>query len=336
MKSPSFRVTDGDREFFKRELESFTPDRLYDAHMHLGLRSDYSAAHSQTLTNTPEVADMETYRSHMEWLVPGREIIGAMVLPTTLAGERMDEGNHFAAREAAKDNYSGSSVLIHPDMTADKLRSDIERYNPVSLKPYHLMSPRRPTQDSFMTEFLPEHTVAVAHEAKLPIVMHMVRSQSLADITNQQTIRTYCEKYPDMQMVLAHNARGFNPSHTINGIHGIAGLHNVFFDNSCACESGAAEAILNEFGPSKLMWGSDFPFSHLRGKAIGVNDKLIWLMDGNDDSSPVMKEMEKAFTLVGLESLRALKFACMAYKLSDSEVRAIFCDNAMELYKRRS
>ena len=335
MKSPSYKVTDQDREFFKRELESFVPDRLFDSHMHLGLRSDYSELHRQSIANTPEVADMETYRSHMDWLMPGREVVGAMVLPTTLAGVRMDEGNAFAAGEAAKDDCSGSSVLIHPEMTADKLRSDIDKYHPVSLKPYHLMSPRRPTQDSFMAEFLPEHTVQVAHEAKLPIVMHMVRSQSLADVTNQQTIRSYCEKYPGMQMVLAHNARGFNPSHTVNGITGIAGLKNVFFDNSCACEAGAAEAIINEFGFGKLMWGSDFPFSHLRGKAFAVNNRMIWIMDGNEDSSPVIKELEKAFTLVGLESLRALKFACMACKLSDSEVKAVFCDNAMELYKRR-
>ncbi len=332
--SPSFQLADADVEFFNRELASFVPDRVFDSHLHLGRRSDYAPMHQKLVANTPEVADMPTYRAHMEWLAPGRRLVGGLVLPTTLAGERMDEGNARAAEEARRDAGSTSAVIVHPDMTADKLRLDIETHKPAALKPYHLMSARRPTGDSHMNEFLPEHTVAVADEYGLPVVMHMVRARALADPSNQQMIRDYCTKYPKMKMVLAHCARGFNPSHTADGIESLVGLENVYFDNSCNCEAGAHIALLRAFGPDRLMWGSDYPFSNMRGKCVAFNDSFTWFYDCDHDLGPYSIDANQKFTLVGLECLRALKFACMACGLSNSQVEDVFYNNAVRLYGR--
>ena len=95
-----------DVEFFERELASFVPDSLFDSHIHLGLRSDCAESHQTLMANTPEVADMPTYRTQMDWIARGREVVGALVLPTTLEGKRMAEGNACAAREARTDHAS--------------------------------------------------------------------------------------------------------------------------------------------------------------------------------------------------------------------------------------
>ena len=117
-------------------------------------------------------------------------------------------------------------------------------------------------------------------------------------------------------------------------IDAIAGLPNVFFDNSCVCEAGGHETILRTFGPERLMWGSDYPFSHLHGKSVAVNDAFAFLYDCDFDLGPHSIDPEQKFTLVGLESMRALKFACMACGLSDSQVEDVFCNNARRLYAR--
>ena len=52
----------------------------------------------------------------------------------------------------------------------------------------------------------------------LCITLHMVKARAVADPSNQHWIRHYCETYPDMQLILAHTARGFNPYHTIEGL----------------------------------------------------------------------------------------------------------------------
>ena len=281
---PKWYLVDEDTRFFDLELEDFVPQRIYDAHVHLGLRSGFSRSDDyDMLDNTPEVSDMASYREHLPWILPNRNVTGANILPTCLNGKDLAQGNAFAATEAAKDSVSGSSIVVHPAMTADQLRAEIETHNPVSLKPYHLMSPHRPTMQSIIEDYLPEHQVAVAHEAHLPIVLHIVFDTALADERNHKTIRHYCQKYPDMTMVLAHCARGFNPGHTARGIGPITGLDNVFFDTSSICESGSMSLILKTFGPEKLMWGSDWPFSHFHGRAIATGDTFTWLYDDQID-----------------------------------------------------
>ena len=333
MSSPSWGLTDRDRQFFALELDDFVPDRLYDAHAHLGERRHYSVFHRDGVANTPEVADMSTYRAGLPWLAPERELAGVTVIPNTLDGENLDEGNRFAAEQARLHPGSGPCTLIHPSRTAEELEADIERYRSVALKPYHLMSARERTMESTVAEFLPEHAVAVAHETGLPIILHLVHPTALADARNQEAVTTLCRNYPDMRLVLAHAARGFNPSHTIRGIDGVAGLDNLFFDTSCVAESGAMEAILRVYGHSRLMWGSDYPFSHMHGRCVGIGDSFAWLYDSDVRIGELSPDPDLEFVLVGLESLRALKIACLAYRLSPSQIEAVFCDNARELFR---
>lgn len=329
-------LADEDTRFFELELDDFVPEQIYDAHAHLGLRSGLGRTPDYApLDNTPEIADMACYREHLHWILPNRNVTGANVIPSTLNGNEWEKGNAFAAREAAVDHVSGSGIMVHPEMTAERLREEIETYNPVSLKPYHLMSPHRPTMQSIIEEYLPEHLVAVAHDARLPIVLHIVLNTALADERNQRTIRHYCQTYPNMTLVLAHCARGLNPGHTARGIGGIAGLENVFFDTSSVCESGSMESILMTFGHKRLMWASDWPFSHFHGRCIATADSFTWLYDDQIDFTIDSAGENPGFTFVSHESTRMLKHACKACRLSDSQIAEIFHDNAATLFARR-
>jgi len=41
------------------------------------------------MANTPEVADIGSYRDQVDWLAPGREIAGALGLPTRVCAVRL-------------------------------------------------------------------------------------------------------------------------------------------------------------------------------------------------------------------------------------------------------
>ena len=49
------------------------------------------------------------------------------------------------------------------------------------------------------------------------------------------------------------------------------------------CESGALEAIINTFGHERLLYGSDFPVTHARGRAVTLGDSFHWLDAQNAD-----------------------------------------------------
>ena len=103
----------------------------------------------------------------------------------------------------------------------------------------------------------------------------------MADPSNQEVIRRYAECYPNARLILAHAAREFNPHHTISGISALQGLTNVWFDTAAVTECGAFEAIVRTLGVRRLLYGSDFPVSHARGRCAAIGDSFLWLSPEN-------------------------------------------------------
>ena len=91
----------------------------------------------------------------------------------------------------------------------------------------------------------------------------------------------------------------------------------------------AHQAIMRIIGHDKLMYGSDLPVSHQRGRSLSAADAFVWL----DEESPVWGEKHTKIepVLVGLEHLRSVKWACWSEHLTDSQVEDIFWNNSARL-----
>ena len=78
------------------------------------------------------------------------------------------------------------------------------------------------------------------------------------------------------------------------------------------------------------MYGSDLPVSHMRGRSLGAADTFVWLYA----DTPVWGEKHQAIqpVLIGLEHLRALKWACWSKRLKDAQIEDIFWNNAATLF----
>ena len=323
-------VTDGDRELFDRELESFVPDTIFDAHAHW-YRADHFAPDSapELVKSGPAVVGSEVFDREMTQVIPRRKTEG-LFFPWPHPQVDLNAENAFLHQELLGRPGSRGQMLITPDQDPEFIRETVRRCGFVGLKCYHVYSPRRPTFDSFIEEYLPESHVRVAHEEGLSITLHMVRARALADVANQETIRRYCEHYPNMRLILAHAARGFNAHHTILGIDSLRGLNNVWFDTSAVTDCGAIEAIINTIGHKRVLYGSDFPVSHLRGRCVALGDSFLWISAENTNLDVPYAKLELA--LVGHESLRTLKVAARSTRLTDAQVEDVFHNNGTELF----
>lgn len=322
--------TPADLELFRRELDSFVPPVIFDAHAHW-YRADHFPADARPalVTSGPDVAGSAAFDVEMEKITPGRQTEG-LFFPYPHAQVDVEAANVFLAAELQKRPGSRGQMLITPQQDPELIREMVRRHGFVGLKCYHVFSSTTPTYDSRIEDFLPESHVQVANDLGLSITLHMVRQRALADRQNQVTIRRYCEQYPQIKLILAHAARGFNVHHTIEGIESLRGLQNVWFDTSAVTDSGAIEAILRVFGPSRVLYGSDFPVSHLRGRCVSLGDSFLWISAENTELDVPYGRIELA--TVGHESLRTLKVACQSMRLTDREVEAIFLTNARELW----
>ena len=317
-----------DREFFARELGSFVPEKIFDAHAHL-----YEAYHwgkGRRVGQGPEVATLEEFRRHMEWITPGRHT-AALFFGAGFGDDRFRASNEFVARELRKDRESRGEMVVSPRMDPEEMRAEVKRLGFSGLKVYHLFVQGEPTWNADISKFLTEEHVRVAHQEGWTITLHMVKHRAMAEAANQQRIIEYCSKYPDIKLILAHAARGFNPYHTAEGIHTLKGLRNIWCDTSAVTEAGGFEAIVDTLGHDRLLWGSDFPVSHERGRCVAIGDEFLWLGEDSLDWSSVAAYARIQPVLLGLESLRALKLAAQRLRLTDSQVEDVFYHNARRM-----
>jgi len=325
--SPSRFMRPHDVEFFERELASFLPTRIFDAHCHLGC-AEFAPA---LLPPGMEQVGYEEYRQLMADLHPGADL-AALFLPI-FDMQRRDQfaaANRWIADEVGNDPRCRGAFFVAADDDPEWVRDEVQRLGLHGLKCYHVTAQTQPTWNATIPEFLPEPLVKVAHEEQLSITLHMVRPRAAADPENIHWIRHYCESYPDMRMILAHSARGFQPAHNLEGLPKLTGLENLYFDTSVNCEPIAHQAIIRLFGHERLMYGSDLPVSHLHGRHLGAGDSFLWLYE----DSPVWGEKHSRVepVLIGLEHLRSIKWACWSERLSDSAVEDIFWNNAARLF----
>jgi glutamate-1-semialdehyde 2,1-aminomutase len=318
---------DSDREAFQRDLREFVPPDAFDVHAHLyDLRHLVPAAEAE-FAGPPEIGH-ETLLSKMRRWMGDRLITDGLYFPFPVPHLDCEAANEFLAAQLRERPGSRGLMMIRPGDDPDAVARQLDRHRFAGFKVYHVFAERQETFQAEQHEFLPEWAWELAHARGLVIMMHMVLPRALADLRNQSSIRERCRRYPQARLILAHAARGFNARHTVEGIASLRGLENVFFDTSAVCEPTALEAILRTCGPSRLMYGSDFPVSELRGRSLSVGDGFFWLYEHNADWTdwPHAKPQ-----LVGIESLLALQQACRTLSLADRDIERIFSENARQL-----
>lgn len=315
-----------DEAFFARELASFLPDRIFDAHTHLWHEDcvNWSAGGMATV-------GYDDYQNLISQIHPDRPT-DALFIPF-LTTDRMPArglANQWIADQLAEAPASRGLFFVTPDDDPEWVRQEVRRLRLHGLKCYHTMAHVQPTWEADIADFLPEPLVAVADQEGWAITLHMVKSRAVADPANIERIRQYCTRYPNMKLILAHSARGFQPAHNLEGLPHLRGLPNLYFDTSANCEPIAHQAVIRIIGHDRLMYGSDLPVSHERGRSLSAADSFIWLYE----NTPVWgeKHLEMEPVLVGLEHLRSLKWACWSERLTDAQVEDIFYHNAARLF----
>ncbi len=324
----NWTFTDLDKQA-AQELQGFLPERIFDAHAHVYRVNDLNVEGAGLFGEGPPEVGIGTWREYGARIFGESRLEGGLFLATPTANCDPERVNAYLLAQLDTDPGSRGSILVTPDDTAASLEPLLQHPRVMGFKPYHVFSHDKPTFYAPISSYLPEWAWEVADAQGLTITLHMVKSLAMADPDNQRQIRSMCLKYPKAQLILAHAARGFHAPNTAKGLHALRGLGNVWFDMSAICEPEALVAILRAFGPRRLLWGSDFPVSESRGRAVTAGDGFVWLQADTvnwDKVSPACQPI-----LVGLESLRALKGAVDELGLNGEDVQDIFCDNAWRL-----
>jgi len=324
----AYRTDEADRALFDRKLRSWMPPGAYDAHAHLyDVRHLVPGSTRESFYGAPEIR-YSTYVERTSAWMGDRCPAAGLFFPFPVKTCVMQEINQFLFDELKTAPGSRGLMMIRPDDDPAAVEAQVRRENWAGFKVYHVYANREHTFHADSEEFLPDWAWEIADKYGLLIMLHMVLDRAIADERNQRYIREHCLRYPNARLVLAHAARGFCGAHTVEGIHSLRGLDNVWFDNSAVCEATAVEAVLRTFGSTRLLFGTDFPVSEMRGHAMSLGDGFWWLYEKDVDFS---KWTLGRPTKVGLQSLLALQQACRTFALRDGEVENICGNNVRRL-----
>ncbi len=312
-----------------QDIQRFLPDRVFDIHAHIYRLRDLNLSQPNLYTEGPQEVTVDVWQKHIERYVERTRLRGGLFIATPTYSCDIDKVNDFLISQLKMVPDAKGLILISPESPKDKIFEYLRNPQIIGFKPYHVFSNEKPTFQASLASYLPEWAWEIADREGLIIMLHIVKERALADSDNQREIRKMCTRYPNAKLILAHAGRGFHAPNTVIGLPALKGLQNIWFDIAGVCESTAITAILHEFGPRRILWGSDFPVSETRGRCVTVGDGFAWLDPDTVNWNKISPECHPI--LVGIESLRALKESCDNFCLNTQDLQDIFCNNALRL-----
>lgn len=314
-----------DTKIWEEELADFVPHKIIDAHTHLWSER-FAGNNKESESMLRLEADLEDLQDFSGTIFPGREV-HYLLMGTPLAEIDFDGHNNWVSEEAAKDPSSVAAMIVTPQMTAESAASMIEKKNFKVLKPYRIFA--EDPVNCRIKDYLPESILEVANHYGVAIMLHISRKDGIADPVNQQDLKLYTDRYPDIKWILAHCARGFNSFMLEKSIHFLKDLPNIWYDTSAVNDLYSHLLLLKYEDRRRIMFGSDnIAAGGMRGKYITYG--FAW--EGYRGNSK-LSHCQPDATMVIYEQLRCQKQASEILGLTKSEINAIFYDNAFKLFR---
>lgn len=320
-----------DRALLAQAVDGFVPDRVYDIHTHLFHSRHFAPGKKPAFLDDNRGYGMRDYREALARWLPSREVDGLFFGYPSAGNDRAGENAWIAGELAAhpEQRLSRGLALVAPEDGEEATRLLIQERGFAGIKCYRLYAPVADTAQAHIEEFAPEWMWRLCDEMEGVLMLHLMRSQGIADPDNLASITRLCEKYSRCRLVLAHVARSFNYRNARSALHRVARLENVVVDTSAVTETEAMRCALEVLGPRRVLFGSDYMVSELRGKCFTMGDGFSWVY-ADDLPSPVVTAFDR-YTLVGIESLLCLREAFEAGGFNADDARDLFRDNALRL-----
>ena len=317
------KYTEYDREGIKI-LSDFLPDKIFDAHMHV-----YDSSHLPMSFKDGErdTGDLDAYHKAFGEMLCYPKVWRANMITSPDPAMRDPKGevrrmaDAFLLSEFDLHPENVGQIMVSPLESADDIEKRLTHPRIRGLKVYYMLSDREKHGDESPDEYIPEGAWEVADKYSMPVTIHLVGSDALADPRNYNYIVDRARRYKNAKVVLAHAARAFASYTAIEGVDRVMGLENVFFDLSAICEPSPMLKLLTTVGTSRIMWGTDYPSTVDHGRAISVARRFLWLGEN---------VLGKCW-LYAIENLMATRDAANIAKLTRSDVERMFYTTAEEV-----
>jgi len=321
-------------KIYNKEIRDFIPQEIFDFHIHVFNEEsipkgepgfELPGVHIRSYT-TPELKD------DIKKIYPGKDY-SAVVF-----GYPDEKYDHNINNKYVAENSDRKSIypfrLIMPDEKPEKVEEELLSMRFLGVKPYLNYVRGKNVQDIEINDMLPPPLMEVIDKLGLIVMLHIPRSERLADPVNQEQIAALSEKSPNSKIVLAHIGRAYYLSNIVGHLEKIARLENVYCDIAMVNHWEVLEYLFNHFDRKRILYGTDLPIGICGGKSVEINNQYTyvtskpWMLSISDDHQKLV------FTSFIYEEIRAIKKAVNRLRLNDNFLEDLFFRNANQLIKR--
>ncbi len=323
-------LTPRDQELAAKAAAGFLPAEIFDIHTHSYHQDHFPPGTFKFLEGKQALGCVE-HRTALQRYLPAPTMHGLYFgIPNKVADRPAINAWIADDVRAHGTALSRALMVVSPNDPQAEVAASLRSGKFCGLKVYHCYSNRPDTMNASIEEFAPEWMWELLHEVSGVLMLHIVRDGAMEDIGNQASLRRLCRAYPKAKLILAHVARSFSYRNARNGLHALGDLDNAVVDASAICEAEAYRAALEILGPRRLLWGSDFFVSEIRGRCVTTGGLFFWLhpeLIRQDYQAATTTDM----TLIGIESLSSLREACEDTGMTRGDIDDIFLRNALRI-----
>ena len=175
----------------------------------------------------------------------------------------------------------------------------------------------------------------LADKYRLVVLLHVPRSDRLADPQVQAGVRSLSRNYPNAQIVLTHCGRCYLPDRMANAIDSIKDLDNVYLDTAMVMEPLALQMVFEKVDSSRVLFATDLPIAIMRGRRVYLMDHWVDLvLEGFPPSAYRVVSSNMHATYMVYEIVLAIRRAAERAGLTEQQTRAIFFENGMKVLEK--
>lgn len=350
-----------DKEYYESRLVDFLPEKFIDCHTHIWL-DHFCTGEDDKLRSqlwpmmVAKDNSMEDLLDTNRLLFPKNEVVPVIYSHCNVAVD-LNLANPYVAESAKKHGFPALYVA-HPSQSAEDLEREVLAHPEYKgIKVYLEFAPAYiPNAEVRIYDFLtPEH-LALADKHKWVVQLHIPRPKRLADPVNYCQILEIEQKYPELQLLLAHLGRAYADEDLGDALEHLKHMERTVWDFTANTNDWVMEQVLKYFGPERFIYGSDFPIFRMKARRVVENGFYIneipknslgsFSVDyykvksehgsGSVLSDPHLREVDypeaERITFFIYEEINACRLACERLGLGKEDVKKIFWSNSAKIF----
>lgn len=334
-----------DVAFYEKNLKDFLPDTFIDCHTHIWLdeQNHFCEAEIRSCAWPNMVApdnSVEDLNETNRLLFPGKKVISVLYGQPMITID-LKKNNDYVAACAEKYGYP-ALYISHPTQSCESIEREIAKHPCFKgLKVYLEFAPSYiPTNEVRIYDFLPEKHLALADKHGWVVQLHISRPKRLADPVNYVILKEIEEKYPNLQLIVAHLGRAYADEDLGDALEYLKDTKKTLWDITANTNAHVMQKVLEYFGPDRMIYGTDFPIFRMKARRTVENGFYINEIPegslGDVSADAHMREIPypeaEKITFFIYEEIDSCRRACEKLGLGKEDVEKIFYKTSARVF----